>query len=603
MEQHATFKSSLFGFDKKRVLDYIYAFSQQAKEVEDELNRQIEGLAAARDELCKQLEEAENQFEIVNSKYNAERESSKEAARLIAELGDEIKRQKKIVEEKDRELAIQNERCNQLENKARNMEHKSKKYDELSQQVGDIVLEAQVLAQQIVAKAKERVSLLEQAETKGLPEQETIELRQEVKADLEKMKAGMNEMFTALSSRLEVLETNSKLFGGADSRLSLEVEALKQSSDRMQSDVFALDNRLAQLEAKAAERAQILDVKLDKVAAEAVKAAAVAEKVISLEQGTQRMHTETAALVGRMAEVEAKAEKAASVADKVDILVKNAENVQTEAFALSGRVAEIEAKADMAVAVADKFADLVQTTERLQTESAVIAGRITQVESKAEMAAAVADKIIDLVENSERVQAEANTLVSRVSEIEAKAEKAAAVADRFDELMQNTERMQAETSALVERIAEVEARGDREQAETAEMKEKLSWLEVNTKNVMGTTASINEKVAALENTIKASSQANTLGGRLAELKQQVAQNADSPYKPNPMGPATPGQMPTSTPMGMPMGRPPMPGAAVAPMGASRTFAGASVPPAANTPIPKVGVQDRIDSLLRNKSGN
>ena len=519
MEQHATFKSSLFGFDKKRVLDYIYAFSQQAKEVEDELNRQIEGLAATRDELCKQLEDAENQFEIVNSKYNAERESSKEAARLIAELGDEIKRQKLIVEQKNRELAIQNERCHQLESKARNMEHKSKKYDELSQQVGEIVLEAQALAQQIVAQAKDRVAQLEQAQTKGLPEQETLDLRQELKRDLEKMKAGMNEMFSALSNRLEILETNSKLFGGADSRLSQEVEALKQSASKMQIDVSTLDGRLTRLEAKAAERAQMLDVKLDKVEAEAVKAVAVAEKVISLEQNTERMHTETAALAGRMAEVEAKSEKVVAVADKVN--------------------------------------DLEQNTERLQTETAALAGRMAEVEGEAAKVAAVADKVNDLE--------------------------------------QNTERMQAETSVLVERIAEVEARGDHEQAESAEMKEKLLWLEVNTQNVIETTTSINDKVAALENSIKASTQTNTLGGRIAELKQQVTQTANNPHKPSQMGTTRPGQ--TATPMGVPM--------ANTPMGTPRAYAGTpAIPPAPKvTGISAMGMQDRIDSLLRNRPGS
>lgn len=557
MEQHATFKSSLFGFDKKRVLDYIYAFSQQAKEVEDELNRQIEGLAATRDELCKQLEDAENQFEIVNSKYNAERESSKEAARLIAELGDEIKRQKLIVEQKNRELAIQNERCHQLESKARNMEHKSKKYDELSQQVGEIVLEAQALAQQIVAQAKERVAQLEQAQTKGLPEQQTLDLRQELKRDLEKMKAGMNEMFSALSNRLEILETNSKLFGGADSRLSQEVEALKQSASKMQIDVSTLDGRLTRLEAKAAERAQMLDVKLDKVEAEAVKAAAVAEKVISLEQNTERMHTETAALAGRMAEVEAKAEKAVAVADKVN--------------------------------------DLEQNTERVQTETAALAGRMAEVEGEAAKVAAVADKVNDLEQNTERMHAETAVLASRMAEVESEVAKVAAVADKVNDLEQNTERMQAETSVLVERIAEVEARGDHEQAESAEMKEKLLWLEVNTQNVIETTTSINDKVAALENSIKASTQTNTLGGRIAELKQQVTQTANNPHKPSQMGTTRPGQ--TAAPMGAPM--------ANTPMGTPRAYAGTpAIPPAPKvTGISAMGMQDRIDSLLRNRPGS
>ncbi len=307
MEQHAAFKSSLFGFDKKLVLDYIFAFSQQAKEIEDELNRQIADIAASRDQLSKQLEEAENQFEIVNAKYSTECEASRKAAQMIAELGEEIQRQKQIVHDKDRELAIQNERCNQLQLKARSMELKSRKYDELSQQIGEIVLEAQAVAQQIVAQAKGRVAQLEEAGEQ--PEQESADLKFQIKQDLDKMKAGMNDMFSALSSRIEALETGRELLQGGDPALERHIANLNQEAEKMQADVTALHLRLTRLEAEAAEKVHQLVIRIGTVEAGAAQAVALADKVSGIEQNVDRVQAETSALVERISEVEARGDK------------------------------------------------------------------------------------------------------------------------------------------------------------------------------------------------------------------------------------------------------------------------------------------------------
>ncbi len=155
MSQQVIFKTTLFGFDKKQVLNYIYEIGEQAKAGEEALNAKIDTLTADCQNLSRTLEELDGQFQVVSAKLNAERESTVRSTRAITELNEEIDRQKRLIAEKDREILIQTERCHQLLQRAEEAEQRLAYKDELSRQVGDIILEAKRTAEVIVSKAKE----------------------------------------------------------------------------------------------------------------------------------------------------------------------------------------------------------------------------------------------------------------------------------------------------------------------------------------------------------------------------------------------------------------------------------------------------------------
>lgn len=204
MDQQTMFKSSMFGFDKKMVLDYIYKIGQEGKEREERFNTQMGALEGEKQQLSRRVEDVSGKLDSLSTQLAEERATSTEAARLIQSLTEEIDRQKRISSDKEREIQIQNERCRQLQFKAESLEFKSKKYEEISKSLGDILLEAQTSADQLVAQAQEQALAIAQS-----VQDSTLGFEAEyaqVKDDLASMRATVLGAFDALEARMGKLD-------------------------------------------------------------------------------------------------------------------------------------------------------------------------------------------------------------------------------------------------------------------------------------------------------------------------------------------------------------------------------------------------------------
>ena len=142
MAEQMGFKSSMFGFDKKMVMDYIYKLGEEARRQEETYNAKLSQLERDRDAVARRAGEAETQLQEMTAQLQEEKSAASEAAKMIQSLSDEIERQKRISSEKEREIQIQNERCRQLQFRAESLESRSRKYEELSRNVGEILLAA-----------------------------------------------------------------------------------------------------------------------------------------------------------------------------------------------------------------------------------------------------------------------------------------------------------------------------------------------------------------------------------------------------------------------------------------------------------------------------
>ena len=194
----------MFGFDKKMVMDYIYKLGEETKRQEQLFNARMTELEKAREETARRAGEAEGRLEEVTAQLQQEKDASAEAARMIQSLSDEIERQKRLSAEKEREIQIQNERCRQLQFKAESLECRSRKYEELSRNVGDILLAAKANAEEIVAKAREEADGIAQSVTDV-----TIQFDQEyrqVKEGLALMKEAVMAAFDSMEKRMETLD-------------------------------------------------------------------------------------------------------------------------------------------------------------------------------------------------------------------------------------------------------------------------------------------------------------------------------------------------------------------------------------------------------------
>lgn len=204
LSEQMGFKSSMFGFDKKMVMDYIYKLGEETKRQEQMFNARMTELEHAREETARRAGEAEGRLEEVTAQLQKQKDAAAEAARLIQSLSDEIERQKRVSAEKEREIQIQNERCRQLQFKAESLECRSRKYEELSRNVGDILLAAKANAEEIVAKAREEADSISQTVTDV-----TIQFEEEyrqVKEGMALMKEAVMAAFDAMEKRMETLD-------------------------------------------------------------------------------------------------------------------------------------------------------------------------------------------------------------------------------------------------------------------------------------------------------------------------------------------------------------------------------------------------------------
>ena len=204
LSEQMGFKSSMFGFDKKMVMDYIYKLGEETKRQEQAFNARMTELERSREETARRAGEAEGRLEEVTAQLQQEKDASAEAARMIQSLSDEIERQKRLSAEKEREIQIQNERCRQLQFKAESLECRSRKYEELSRNVGDILLAAKANAEEIVAKAREEADGIAQSVTHA-----TIQFDEEyrqVKEGFALMKEAVMAAFDSMEKRMETLD-------------------------------------------------------------------------------------------------------------------------------------------------------------------------------------------------------------------------------------------------------------------------------------------------------------------------------------------------------------------------------------------------------------
>lgn len=234
MGETGTFKTTTFGgFDKKSVLGYIDALNEQFHAAEVDYQAKLEEYARAQDsqvshikKLEAQLADQEGKLTAVAEQLEKERGIARQAQELISELDAQNKALQKQVSDNERELQIQIERCRQLQFKAESLDYKSKKYDELSGQIGDAMIEAKRNADQIIAEANGKaVQITDQAH--AYMRNFYSELGS-FKGDAARLRKSIEEILFVLNDRIDVMQEVvrqvEKKFGDDGARLDYTVE-------------------------------------------------------------------------------------------------------------------------------------------------------------------------------------------------------------------------------------------------------------------------------------------------------------------------------------------------------------------------------------------
>ena len=203
--------TAIGGFDKKSVLNYIDTLNERmhAAEVEQEAKlseyekAQASQLAHIKN-LESQLSDQESKLVVVAQELEKERAASQQSQQTIAQLEQKNQELQKKLSDNDRELQIQLERNRQLQFKAESLDYKSKKYDELSSQVGDALIEAKRNAELIVREANAKSSEIV-AQAHGYMRNFYAELSS-FKGDAARLRKSIEEILFVLNDRIDVMQ-------------------------------------------------------------------------------------------------------------------------------------------------------------------------------------------------------------------------------------------------------------------------------------------------------------------------------------------------------------------------------------------------------------
>lgn len=212
MEDTGVFKTTTFGgFDKKSVLAYIDSLNEQQHQAQEEANVKLAEYAKAQESqlahirhLEAQLADQEGKWKAASQQLELERTQTRQALEQIASLEEKNRALEKQVSDGERELQIQLERCRQLQFKAESLDYKSKKYDAMSSQIGDALLDAKHNAEAIVAQAQRQAEeITAQAHTSMRQFQSELST---FKGDAARLRKSIEDILFVLNDRIDVMQ-------------------------------------------------------------------------------------------------------------------------------------------------------------------------------------------------------------------------------------------------------------------------------------------------------------------------------------------------------------------------------------------------------------
>ncbi|MCI8649481.1 MAG: hypothetical protein HFG20_05125 [Anaerotruncus sp.] len=212
MRDPGLIKAAAFGgFDKKSVLAYIDSLNEEFHAAEQDYQEKLDSYEKAQDSQLAHIQTLEARLSEQNAKLEAlaqqieqERESMRQAQELVRKLNEQNRALEKQHDDDQRELQIQLERNRQLQFKMEALDHKSKKYDEVSNQIGEAMIEAHQNADRIIATAN--------SQAQDMLGYAKVQLRgfyselDSFKGDAARLRKSIEEILFVLNDRIDVMQ-------------------------------------------------------------------------------------------------------------------------------------------------------------------------------------------------------------------------------------------------------------------------------------------------------------------------------------------------------------------------------------------------------------
>ncbi len=154
-DEKVLLRTSFFGgFEKKEVLTYIDKLRKQNRTMAQELAMHISEVSNARNQLSEQVSSFEAKITEMEHQLEERGGKIRELTGMVESLRGEVSQQKMRQIEREKDLQQQKDQNRQLMAQLQNYEYKAKRYEDVSVQLGEIILEANQRAADTVAQAQ-----------------------------------------------------------------------------------------------------------------------------------------------------------------------------------------------------------------------------------------------------------------------------------------------------------------------------------------------------------------------------------------------------------------------------------------------------------------
>lgn len=226
------FKTQAFGFNKKEVIDYIFALTSEKEQTEAglsqkiaELNEQVETLTANINRLEGENSELNEQVMELKTELAASNEQN-------SLLFEEINESRRKILDNEREFNIKNEQISKLISENEIYAEKCADYSKIAQDVGKTILDAKHIASGIINKANDEAVHIRENTEKTVSDA-LFEIN-ETNSELDVLKRNFDDMIRVFENRIKTVEQNLSSVSSSLGNVGKSVKSIETAENQFE---------------------------------------------------------------------------------------------------------------------------------------------------------------------------------------------------------------------------------------------------------------------------------------------------------------------------------------------------------------------------------
>lgn len=247
-------KASKFGgYEKRQVLSYIQSIRESYEYTVSQLEKKNTELEAANSDLTARLDSNDKKLAMMENRLYEEQNRVGNLNITINDLNLELASQRVIINERDRQLNELRNQSGEVEERMRALAAKAKKFDDLKENVGAIMLEAKANAGNIIERAQLKSrDIVKEAENK------LIAINHDISALRHQLAMGRKFLLDLTKTISDKLDNMDIVVNSIDHSVNYDV-ALDSSTAKLQALLESFDDQEDGASTTDDLRAEVMD--------------------------------------------------------------------------------------------------------------------------------------------------------------------------------------------------------------------------------------------------------------------------------------------------------------------------------------------------------